>query len=299
MDLFQPALRDERKNGDAEMICSGRLNAIPGITFLYPECMDDTMFREFLQRADFFQRRQYYNLLRKKLEANGISTAWLTHYIKWEPNYKLVQSAVRDFVRYSGCNALDEFKGVRQILALHASGELENPGAVLAGLLSIGDRRINAILRLSRSSLSVQDVHEFTRIHEPSLNAATVEYYIDWLTELDRMADKRRFQLVCSALHLAVLHDENGWVHDRDEAQQIGFRDVFSPLKIAFEDYLPAVEKALSCIRGPKGCEEAVRATLLAWQLHAEVARELRKEPQIDRAIPGSAATVESGRGMS
>ena len=232
------------------------------------------------------------NWIRVELEAGSLSIKEALRYVEGEPNFQLARQASHDLVRYSPCDALDEFHIVLLLIERYRQNRLANAGAVLAGLLDLGERRINAVLRSSRKTMTRKEMHEFTRIHGSEIQASTVEFYLEWLLELTPGRDRERLRLVASSLMLMLLNDTTGWVVDQHDTVQVGARGAFSPVRRRFEDYLPTVEKVLSKILEKRDEPEIVQA-LSAWRLHVEKARTLRLEIE---AVSLSPATATSTR---
>jgi hypothetical protein len=278
--MFRAGLPHEQtRDLDHRQASAGRpATGVPQVHDLSPDRWDESVFRKFLQRNELWRRKQLYEQLYAMLQQNSVSASWLQHFIRWEPNFRLVQRATRDYVYHRSCNVLEEFRGVQEIITLYEQQMLTSPGAVLAGLLSIGDRRINAVVRVFRVDLSLPDVREFTRIHEPQLSAPTIEFYLNWMHELTAKKDAKKFDLVCSKLHQMVLHDESGQVSDADETSRVGFRGPFKTLLVPFEDYLLRVEGVLLSSHSHAEFSKVYQPMLNAWRSHAQRASELRSD---------------------
>jgi hypothetical protein len=255
-----------------------------GIRNLHPDQWSVEEFRDFLRVSRVRDRKKLYYGLVSKIRRNQVSPKHLLKFVKWEPNLKLVQQATRDYLTYRSCTVLDEFKGVREIVELLENNQLENPGAVVAGLLSMGDRRINTVLRILRSRLSAADIREFSRVHPPQLHAPSIEFCIDWLFELQSRKDSQRFNVVCAALNLMVRHDETGCVSDRVDDLQIGLRQCEPLTSVRFEDYLPKLESSFKSLGTISECRYGTHSMIAAWQDHAQIAEELRSANLLNRS---------------
>ncbi|MDA0273157.1 MAG: hypothetical protein O3C68_07885 [Proteobacteria bacterium] len=254
-----------------------------GIRHLHPDQWSVEEFRDYLRVSNIRYRKQLYQRLISKIRLNQVSPMHLLKFVRWEPNLRLVQQATRDYLAYRSCTVLDEFKGVREIVELLENNQLENPGAVVAGLLSMGDGRINTVLRILRSRLSAADIRQFSRIHSRQLHAASIEFYIDWLFELQSRKDSQRYKVVCAALNLMVRHDEMGCVDDRIDHSQIGLRQCGSLTTVRFEDYLPKLESSFRSLGTLSECRSSTHSMISTWQDHAQIADELRRANMPDR----------------
>lgn len=233
------------------------------------------------------------NWIRDGLEDGSLSADRVLQYIEQESNHKVVRQAAHDLVRYSSCDVTDEFKIVIQLYERFQQGFLSNAGAVLAGILDVGDRRINTLLRFSRRTMTRWEVHEFTRTDGSEIHAASVEFFLEWLLELNPGQDNERLRLISSSLMLMLLNDTTGWVVDQDDTLQVGVKEPVCPVHRRFEDYLPTVEKVLSKVLVKHGEPEIIKAALTAWRVHVKRARTLRLE--IEAAVPASASRAKPG----
>ena len=241
---------------------------------------DGSSIRAMLKSVDKRQRKHFYRLLVTEISENRASPDLLLNFVRFEPNLKLVQQATRDYLTQKQCSALEEFDGVKQIVELFEQNQLSNTGAVLAGLLSMNDRRINAVIRTLRTRLSLADIREFSRIHPPELHAASIEFYLDWSLELQQKKESQRFNLVCSALKLMVLHDEYGSVFDYSEHACIGFKNSNPAFATRFEDYLSRIRPMLSALGKMATCRDIATSMVKAWEGHCAIAPALRSVSQ-------------------
>jgi hypothetical protein len=268
-----------------------------GIRNMHPDQWSVEAFRDFLQTSNIRQRKQLYQWVICKIKRNQVSAKHLLKFVRWEPNLKLVQRTTRDYLTLRNCAVLDEFEGVREIVELLENNQLEKPGAVVAGMLSIGDRRINAVVRMLRTRLSVTDIRELSRIHPPQLHGPSIEFYIDWLFELQMREDSQRFNWVCAALNLMVLHDEYGCVSEQADDSQIGLRQSKPLALISFEDYLPRLESSFKSLGSLGECHSATQAMITAWKDHAQIAQELRSANPMSTPARSNSQSITNGSG--
>jgi len=246
----------------------------------YPAPSNSQAVRVFLETSEKRQRKDYYEQVLCEIHANLTSPECLLAFVKSEPNLKLVQRATRDYLIHRHCSLLDEFGGVKLIVELFEQNALTNPGAVFAGLVSMGDRRVNAVVRLIRNRLSMADISEFSRIHPAELHASSIEFYLDWLIELQQRKESRRFNSVCAAMKLMILHDESGSILDYSEQTQVGFKHANPSFVIRYEDYLGHLKGIFSTLGTLSACREPWEAMTKAWQDHTKIAPALRSVSQ-------------------
>lgn len=75
--------------------------------------------------------------------------------------------------------------GPEALVTAATSGVVMHPGPVIAGVLMLGDRRNLPILDGSWRSLTSQDEQEFFRTNSGFTYAATIEYLLRWMEDVD------------------------------------------------------------------------------------------------------------------
>lgn len=234
----------------------------------YPKTLSETDFRHLVETTEVWERKHAYQRLLTAIRASKLPPESLLPFIQYEPNAKLVCKATNQFIRRKSCSLADEFEGVQQVIKLYNDGAIENAGAALAGLLSLGDRRVNALLRVLRGRFDQQTVHEFTRIHPNALRAATVEFYFDWLFELQAAGNLMTLNTVCSAMTVMLFHDESGKVEDHSEIECIGFKKPQIQCT-PFATYFDSIEPALIKLENSAArTNPAVEALVSTWYGH-------------------------------
>jgi hypothetical protein len=90
---------------------------------------------------------------------------------------------------------------VRGLVDLIAADEVARPGAAFGGLLNLGDRRVVRLLLPLRDALARAAVNDVAKANTGIVNAATVEFYLDWLETIGN-DDEDLFGAVASGLAL-------------------------------------------------------------------------------------------------
>lgn len=259
-------------------------SASPEPTYLYPQPDDGEQCRVFLEKAGYWQRARFYDRLLCQVRKNRQSSCCLLSYIKWEKNLKLVQRATRDYLKWRSWSITDEMGGVRQLVALFEENMLASRAAVLAGMLSLGDRRVNAVVRVLRSRMSLHETRTFSRVHSSQLKALTIEFYLDWLYSLQVRKDMEAYNVVCSALILMVNHDETGSVCFSGDGSPLGLGSESGQYFTTFERYLPRIEQAFSALEEEWTCRTTTERARERWAEHQMLAPALRiPRPGISR----------------
>ena len=222
-------------------------------------------------------REQLYLQILEDVVKGKVGTTSLLAFAIFEPHMKIACKAVRDYLAYRTCNIEDEFAGVHEVVGILANIETANKGAVLAGLVSVGDRRINAVARAARHLLSADDVKSFSRVQNGQMRTSSVEFCLDWLTELNQHYCKDAVCNIASALMLMVVHDEQGVVEDLSEINYIGFKTTKVLQTQTFESYYSEILPILNYLKNCDRFESAISMVIELWDGHKAKARLLRE----------------------
>jgi hypothetical protein len=167
-------------------------------------------------------RQQRYREVLSEVKSNRMSVDSLIAFIKDEPHPALITVAVRDYLRLHPCEVGEEMAPVSRLCGFLKDPSTLNRGAVLAGLVLLGDRRVNTVLRTFRRDFNPAEIRSFSRVHGVAIKAETVIFYLDWLTELAGhdtphcvIAD------LCCGLMLMIVHDEYRLVEELEDS--VGF----------------------------------------------------------------------------
>lgn len=235
----------------------------------------------FASDTSSVDRRRVYNLLLADVKNHLLPARVLLAYVLFEPNIKLARNATHDYVRYRGCYIPGEFQAVADIVQLVRQGQVENRGAVLAGLVSLKDRRVNAIVRMLRRELSPSDIRDFGRAQEGELCRASVEFCMDWLSELVAAREQESINVICSVLVLMVFHEEQGLVKDYRDGQRVGFSQLPGYRSEKFEAYFERLEPVLERLRDASVQQSTINAVIESWRDHCVSSRRLRMSKRL------------------
>lgn len=233
-------------------------------------------YRSGMRNLAVSVREQLYDEVLEGVERRESSARALVAFIIFEQHPRIVSRAVRDYVVHRQCDISDEFAGVQEVVGILADPETANKGAVLAGLVSVCDRRVNAVARIARRLLTPADVRNFSRVQSDTMNASTVEFCLEWLVELSQNYCRYSVADLACALMLMVVHDEHGVVEDLREVKYVGFKNTkFSETK-KFESYYAEVLPILEYLKKCPGLEFQISKVIDLWASHREKARALR-----------------------
>lgn len=284
-DVLQfPARRsDERAN---EKFDNGKQN---GLSALYSKVsrFDFTkedweagrtamLYRKRVATTELVDRERLYLMILDDVTRGVTSSSSLLAFVIFEPHMRLVSRAVGDFLSNRNCNLDDEFEGVHQVVDVLGSDHTVNKGAVLAGLVALGDRRINAVARAARHLLSLDDIRSFSRYQINKMRSPSVEFCLDWLIELNQNRCQAAVSDLGCALMLMVFHDDQGYVEDFSEINYVGYKNTKILQSKTFESYYCEVLPILNYLKKCEGFETVIDMVINSWRDHEAKAKELR-----------------------
>jgi len=240
-------------------------------------CETVQAYRELVQRLSTTSRESIYDEVLTNVKLRRINARSLFCFVVFEPHPRLVAKAVQDYLIYRQFDLADEFAGVREVVRALVNGHAVNRGAVLAGLVLIGDRRVNAIARSLRDSLSAADVRDFSRVQLTSIQGRAVEFCLDWLVELTKEFKRSAVEDLACGLNLMAIYDESGLVVGETENDSlVGLASTRDCTLEKFEDYYAEVTPILKYLQQFEGFESPVASIIECWDSHKEEARRLR-----------------------
>jgi hypothetical protein len=131
-----------------------------------------------------------------------VSTNALLPFIAEEISFRIVSTAVIDYVSLGPVTDRDPMSRVNDIIGMIESGMLKNEGAAFGGLLSLGDKRVCKLLTAIRDSLDRDAINEAVKCGTGFISAATVDFYLDWLEGMEGDLEDPKFGIVISGLML-------------------------------------------------------------------------------------------------
>ncbi len=196
----------------------------------------------------------------------------LLPFIRFEENAQLAIKAVQNYMTRHPCHLDDEMRPLLTVHEILLDPSTRNRGAVLAGLVRMGDRRINAVTRSLLPQFSPNDIRNFTRVHATTIKAEAVYFYHDWL----RMSSASGAPAcviadLCCGLMLMVVYDEYRLVEESLD-DPVGFRlDQRKDCRIPYATFLTRVMPRFKSLAELKGCEYHMKQVITLWERHREI----------------------------
>ena len=218
------------------------------------------------------RRLRLYRHVAGMVEAgDSISVNAFLPFIVEDDSWKIVGTAVVDWISLGGLTGNDPMSRVKDIVGLIESGRVKNEGAAFGALLHIGDRRVCRLLLPLRDSLDREALQQMVKCQSGLMYAATVDFYLDWLEGLEGDTHDRRFGHVAAGLGLVRKtrrHDDiftgerpfpaRGVTRDQ-------LRTMLKPMK--FADYLDRIASRMYAIERAEPPPRIMPHVLAEWGL--------------------------------
>lgn len=171
-----------------------------------------TLYNMFLEKCYAVEREKVFDSILEEVRAGRVKATALLPFIEFEAHRRIASAATREYVINHPSDPDDHFEAVRHVTSLINTDRTSNRGAVFAGLVLLGDRRINGVANSTRSLLTLQDIQHFSRTHLNYLTATTIEFYLEWLMRLNRRDTQQEFGILANGLNLMIIYDRSGEV---------------------------------------------------------------------------------------
>lgn len=143
------------------------------------------LYRHYLKKVDVNQRERNYKAIQSQVIERTISPNGLLPYIFQDDDIGIVSTATLDFVMVYPLKDNDPMTGVRQVLDFIKKGTPSNCAAAFGGLVMLGDSRVMKLLKPLRNKMNSDQVTILGNCLSGYTHAATVEFFLSWLEELD------------------------------------------------------------------------------------------------------------------
>lgn len=176
------------------------------------------VYRHALTRLDVTTRQRIYDALKPDALTGAVSLNVYHPFLFVETDRVIVSGAVIDYVHTRPATADDPLLPVRDICGwIESHPGVSNRGALLAGIVCLGDQRAAELLREVKWKLTEDDVAEASKCESPRPSVAA----------LKRLADSAR---------ASVFHDlrrDFGRNHERDGGYAVHLQAEFGLAEIA------------------------------------------------------------------
>ena len=206
-------------------------------------------YRKWLKTTRVDQRDALYRKLLADVRSGAAHPESLLVFVTSEVNHRLAFWATRAYLRHQICDISDELAGLNQVARLIDRGQTLNPGAVLAGIVSMSDHRALAVARLLRRNMKAADIKAYSRVQDGQLRAASIDFAVEWMLELDPIADQPSIRDLGCGLMVAINHDRAGWVEVLPAAEPIAFKSTAPAGMVRFPDFIRDLKPTIRVLR--------------------------------------------------
>jgi hypothetical protein len=236
-------------------------------------------YNQLVGSASLHERTVLFGKFKDEVLGKQLPVDVLLPFAYFEPHHRLVSLAVKTYLESAMAGNADQLKPVAMLVAAIKSSIPVNPGALLAGIVQLGDRRFNAMARTARDVLDVQQIRMFARTQCTTITAASVEFHLDWLLHLHSVGGAESISYIASSLMLMTFHDETGIVMDCSRVPAHVAPQGHDNIKSYqnFEDYLSEVLPAMERIHSMSRHTRILGEMVLMWQNHCKEAFKLRE----------------------
>ena len=172
------------------------------------------LYRHAVTRLHPAMRLRNYQTMVDRVIDGAMNARSLLPYMVCDDDRTLVSMATLDYALLAPEKEDAPTAAAEFLLDAYQHGAFANGPAVLAGLLLSGDRRLLVLLAPICRSLPCEDVEEMIQCQGSFLMAAVVEFYLDWLEQLDSLVEEDLFGAVAAGLANLVLGEHDGIVYD-------------------------------------------------------------------------------------
>ncbi len=187
------------------------------------------LYRHALTRLHPATRLRNYQAMVDRVIDGAVPAQALLPYLVCDSDRTLVSTAALDYAILAPTSEETPTLAAEFLVDAYRHEAFVNGPAVLGGLLLSGDRRILSLLTPVCREMACEEVEELIQCHGSLLMAAVVEFYLDWLEQLDSLVEEETFGAVAAGLANLVIGDTDGMVYDiervipstRDNAVQV------------------------------------------------------------------------------
>ena len=228
----------------------------------------EPIYRHAVSRLHPARRLRNYQIMADRVITGQATARTLLVYLACDPDPTLASAAALDYALLAPDEKTDALAGVEFLIDAWQRGGLANGPAVLGGLLLSADRRILALAKPHVRTLSCDEIEELIQIRGRFLSAALVEFYLDWLEQLDSRNDEDLFGAVAAGLANQAIHHEQEPVYD---LERVIPATPDEPVRLidqwTFADYARTIAPRLQLLAAREEGEPIIPEVMKLWGL--------------------------------
>ena len=212
LDSPKMALKLNDEQLDAATLAAIELYGTTGSPDLVEKLM--LLYRHYVTRIHPAQRLRNYQATVDRVIDGHNCVAALMPFVCCDPARIIASTAALDYVVLAPSDQESATAGSCELLDLYERGALANGVAVLGGLILTGDRRILALLKSVCRALSCEEIETLITCRSSFLTAGVVEFYLEWLENLDSETECDSFAAVAAGFANLAIGATDAVVHD-------------------------------------------------------------------------------------
>lgn len=225
------------------------------------------IYKAFIQDVDSGLRYQVFCYVVQEVISGKLNPEAILAVMQSETSHLIVNKAVGAYLLYKRASFKEPFAATSTILRLLREKRMANDGAVFAGLVCFGDRRVCAIARTIRRDISLEEARAFSIAARGPLQRSTIDFCIEWLIQLMKQREHELAIQVAYALSSMVINDSTLLVHEVEynfgpygfsiarRAPAAPFEEVLGKLEplvaILSQGKLPTLQRMIDILRDP------------------------------------------------
>jgi hypothetical protein len=172
------------------------------------------LYRHYVTRIHPAQRLRNYQEIVDQVIAGDNGVHALMPFVCSDPARPVASAAALDYVVLAPTSEENATLGASELLDLYDRVTLANGLAVLGGLVMTGDRRILALIKAHCRALTCEQIEILIKCRGTLLSVAMVEFYLEWLEELDSREDCDIFAAVAAGFANLAIGATDATVYD-------------------------------------------------------------------------------------
>lgn len=173
-----------------------------------------TLYRHYVTRIHPAQRFRNYQEIVDQVISEDLGVYALMPFVCSDPARMVASTAALDYVLLAPTSEENATIGASELLNLYDRVSLANDLAVLGGLVMTGDRRILTMVKEHCRALTCEQIEILIKCRGTLLTAAVVEFYLEWLEELDSQQDFDNFAAVAAGFANLAIGATDDTVYD-------------------------------------------------------------------------------------
>jgi hypothetical protein len=165
------------------------------------------VYQKFVEEVEPGSRKWFLEAVVQDVRNAVKGSAALLPFIYYDPDAEIVRPAVFAYLKLRQSSLENPLIAIEDILSFLTHRDLMNKGAVYAGLICFGDRRVCSAARGVRDLISAEEARSFSLAVAGPLQRATAEFCLTWLVDLSIRKQYEILVNVASAVSSMVAED--------------------------------------------------------------------------------------------